>query len=272
MTSYPYGDNPSADGERLPAINGFPAITAPHGAAWRPVRPGTDERAADAASAAVRAAVEKLMAPHNYPIGSEGLALDRDSLGKPFVLWFGDVAEWASRAGFASEHLHISNTHDGEAHIVIAAYSPALCGIGIDAVYLPRLRTPGRDREYLFRFAGKFMSEEERVCFATADDAPFGVVADEVEAIRLRVAAHFSLMEAASKACGTGLKIGAGMGKSTSLSKQSLGVRRLTPDVRLLFGPEAEERLAVMGAARHEAGLAIAGDFLITAVALYRDR
>src|SRR5436305_10622108 len=106
----------------------------------------------------------------------------------------GQVANWAADAGRDSRALHISNTHDGRAHIVFAAYDTKLVGIGVDAVHLPRLRLPNKDAAYLRRFARQFMAEEEFAAFLAA-------AAEENEnRLRTRIAAHFSLMEAASKA------------------------------------------------------------------------
>jgi phosphopantetheinyl transferase (holo-ACP synthase) len=107
------------------------------------------------------------------------------------------------------------------------------------------------------------MCEEEWTGFAAQAER------EDEERLRHRVAAHFSLMEAASKACGTGLKIGAGMGRPTSLSKQALGVRRLSPTVELLFGPEAQVRLAALGATRWEACVGSEEEYLVSAVLLY---
>jgi phosphopantetheine--protein transferase-like protein len=175
------------------------------------------------------------------------------------------MARWAEERGLSDRHLHVSNSHDGNAHLVFAAYDPALVGVGVDVVYLPRLRRAGRDAAYLQRFAERFMSEEERDAFERQ------AAREGEEALRLRVAAHFSLMEAASKACGTGLKLGVGMGRATSLPPQALGVRALEPEVEFTFGPEAEERLRALGAT-HSAGYWSAdAEYLISVVLLFAD-
>ncbi len=218
-------------------------------------------------------AIERLLRRDGSPAGAadEFLWL-RDALGRPFIEWTGALANWAELNGMLSRHLHVSNTHDGGAHIVIAAYDTELVGIGIDAVWLPRLRRPGKDRLHLLRFASRFMCPEEWAAFQAGQDTPWSVSPsiDPDESLRLRVAAHFSLMEAASKACGTGLKMGVGMGRETSLPKQSVGVLRLSPTVELLFGPEAVERLRQLGMARYEACVYADAEFLVSAVALYR--
>ncbi len=209
----------------------------------------------------------------DFPVGTDAqpsgedddLRWRRDALGRPFVTWAGPVRAWAEARGLSDKFLHVSNSHDGDAHLVFAAYGEQLVGVGVDIVSLPRLRMPGKDRAYLLRFATQFMGQAERETFArdAADE--------EEEALRVRVAAHFSLMEAASKACGTGLKIGAGMGRAMSLPKQSLGVQTLAPRVALQFGPEAQVRLQTLGAARHEAHWAADAEYLTSVVLLRRD-
>jgi phosphopantetheine--protein transferase-like protein len=189
----------------------------------------------------------------------------RDPLGKPYLAWQGRVAEWAEAHGRRSTCVHVSNTHDGGAHIVLMVYGESLVGLGVDVVHLPRLRQPGKDIDYLHLFARRFMSEEEWTGFAANTET------EDEEAQRRRVAAHFSLMESASKACGTGLKIGAGLGRTTSLSKQSLGVRSLSPSVELLFGAEARARLTALGADHWEAYVGMDDEYLVSAVLLHAE-
>lgn len=229
-----------------------------------PERDRMAERRSD--TLAAQLAVSRLFAEDGFPVeaAETELLFRRDALGKPFVEWQGDVAAWAAQKGLESRCMHISNTHDGDANIVFAAYAEGLVGVGIDAVYLPRLRGASKDAAYLQRFAQQFMGPEEVADFLAA-------CADESEeAIRLRVAAHFSLMEAASKACGTGLKIGAGMGKPTSLPKRSLGVYDLNPPTRLRFEEAAEARLAALGATHSEAYWDADADYLLSLVLLWK--
>ena len=214
----------------------------------------------------MQAALRELFAEQEFPteITSGELWYERDWLGKPFVSWRGSVGAWAEERGLNLKHLHVSNTHDGGAQIVIAAYHPELVGIGIDAVYMPRLMQPGKGEEYMRRFAARFMSAREKKAFLQASEG------ENLDELRLRTAAHFSLMEAGSKALGTGLKIGVGMGRETSLPKQSIGVLRLEPDVEMLFESEAQVQLNVLGASRAEAYWGANAEFLVSAVLLWR--
>ena len=237
-------------------------LTVAHGVGWR------EHFEYDAA---MRAAVEELFAPEDFPAayGPDDLRYERDDLGKPFVTWDGIVQEWAEANGYAEHFLQLSNTHDGGANIVLAAYHPDLAGVGIDAVHLPRLLSPHKDAAYLRRFAARFMSEREQSEFDAAS------ANDDLPRLRLRAAAHFSLMEAASKACGTGLKIGGGMGRPTSLPKQSLGVQQLdfspAGSAELLFEGEALSRLDTLNAKRAHAYWSADDEFLISVVCLWKN-
>ena len=77
-------------------------------------------------------------------------------------------------------------------------------------------------------------------------------------------------MEAASKACGTGLKIGIGMGRYYSLPKQSIEVSRLAPTVEVNFTGAAQDRLAALNVIRSAANWIVDDDYLISAVLLFR--
>ena len=255
-------------------------LTTPHALVWLDIPAdtetsiyvtGEEKRALRWAEASVRdrlaaqQALKTLFAQQGFPSDSaECLHWRRDTLGKPYIEWSGEVAEWAADFGLDSRALHVSNTHDGAAHIVFAAYDTYLAGIGVDVVHLPRLRRPGKDAAYLYRFARQFMAEEEFAALLAAAGE------DDEERLRVRIAAHFSLMEAASKACGTGLKVGVGMGRPTSLPKSSLGALRLEPEVRLLFGPEAQARLAALGATHHAAYWGANNNYLVSAALLWR--
>jgi len=232
-------------------------LTTPHGVAWL-------EQSAYFAS--MHTALCNLFAPCDFPIdcAEPELRWRRDFLGKPYVAWSGTVADWAVAHSLNAAHLHISNTNDGGAHLVLAAHDPLLIGVGVDVVYLPRLRQSGKNTDYLHRFARKFMSDVELESYLAAS------VNDDPEALCLRTAAHFSLMEAASKAFGTGLKIGGGMGSPASLPKQALGTLSVLPAVELLVEGEAIARREELGAGRTEAYWSADEEFLVSAVLLWR--
>jgi phosphopantetheinyl transferase (holo-ACP synthase) len=157
-------------------------------------------------------------------LGPNRLYFFRHRLGGPKVRWRGSLARWAWERGLAARDLHVSFSHDGEVVVGLAACAPGLRGLGVDLVHLPRLRRPGKDAAYLHRFARHFMAPDEYAAFQAA------AAGDDLERLRCRVAAHFSLMEAASKALGTGLKMGGGLGRPTSLPKRSLNVVDLGDD------------------------------------------
>jgi len=217
-------------------------------------------------AAATWVALSTLFAAEEFPAeGSEGeICWRRNPLGKPYVRWHGSVAAWAERRGRRDCHLHVSNAHDGGAHLVLAAYEESLVGLGVDVVHLPRLRRPGKEADYLRRFARQFMAEDEWEAFAAC------AAQDDIEALRVRVAAHFSFMEALSKACGTGLRLGMGMGRATSLPRRALGVARLEPPIPFLFGPEARRRLETLGATCWEGHWGTDGEYLVSVALLRR--
>jgi phosphopantetheinyl transferase (holo-ACP synthase) len=191
------------------------------------------------------------------------LYLVHTPLGRPVLCRRGPLAAWAREQGIKARHLYVSFTHDGDAHVAVMACAPGLRGLGVDAVHLPRLCRNGRDGGYLRRFARAFMAEEEYTAFLAAS------ANEDEEALRRRVAAHFSLMEAASKALGTGLKIGGGIGHSASLPRASLGVARLNPAVRFALGAEAVARCAALGARRLEGHWGADGEYLLSVALLW---
>ncbi len=171
---------------------------------------------------------------------------------------------WARAHGLSARRLHISYTHDGGALIAGAAYAPGLCGLGVDVVHLPRLRRADKDANYLHRFARRFMSDEEYAAFVAASEK------DDPEMLMRRTAAHFSLMEATSKALGVGLKIGGGLGRSASLPLQSIHIGALTPTVRFLLGSEAERRCQTLGGDCLEGHWGANREYLLSAVMLWK--
>ncbi len=184
-------------------------------------------------------------------------------LGAPKIALRGAGAQWARENGLERGELHISFTHDGQAHVALACRAQGLRGVGLDLVHLPRLRAETRGRDYLLRFARQFMSDVELAVFEAAS------AEEDARATALRVAAHFSLMESASKALGTGLKIGGGMGKAESLPKRSIGVLRHSPHVLFTLGAEAVARMDRLRASRLEGRCAADGEYLLSAALLW---
>ena len=181
-------------------------------------------------------------------------------LGQPMPGWRGEAAEWAIRNGVRQRDVHISFTHDGEAVIALAAMGDGLRGVGVDVVRLDRLRRRGR--EYLNRFCRHFMSEGEYARFLSES------LEDLEEGMVRRVAAHFSLMESASKALGTGLKIGGGMGKPESMKKQSINVNQLSPSVILDLAPEVRVRMGKLHASSLAGYYSADSEYLVSAAYL----
>ena len=200
----------------------------------------------------------RLALPHEN-FSSEDLTLRRDPLGKPIVQ-FRSGSESGADVRFNSG-LHVSNTHDGDLYIALAASDNRLAGIGIDLVDLSRLRD--RSEDYLKKLARRFMSDEEFDRFIAVAER------ESHERILIRVAAHFSLMEAASKALGTGLKVGLGMGTPHALPMRFVGVRQLEPSVRLSFQGEAMRRAKALGAVQFVAETSYDSLYLASAALLY---
>jgi phosphopantetheinyl transferase (holo-ACP synthase) len=215
---------------------------------------------------AARAAVYQLFRSQSFPNTHppHDLHWQNDARGKPSIAFQGELEAWAIEHGFTDEYLQISNTNDGDANIVLAAYGEEFAGIGVDVVHLPRLRQAGKGMDYLRRFARQFMSETEWEAFEAGSEH------DDEEGLRVRVAAHFSLMEAASKAVGTGLKMGIGMGVNYGLPKAELGALRLRYAVELYFGSAAKARLSEIGATQWEGFWGADDEYLVSGVVLRR--
>ena len=217
---------------------------------------------------------------------SNGLIWKRDDLGKPFVEFAGELKEFAEQNGISDKYLHISNTNDGGAHVVLAVYGENIAGVGVDLVDLSRLRRPSKDIAYFKRFARQFMSEQELAYFLEAcellnsatrpDEYLLNLFSDtnatsQEETILLLSAAHFSLMESASKACGTGLKMGVGMGHSESLPKQSLGFNLNSSPIALIADELSRARMKALGAVGNEVAFRCDASFMLSAVLLMRE-
>ncbi|CEK13663.1 4'-phosphopantetheinyl transferase superfamily protein [Chthonomonas calidirosea] len=223
------------------AIRWLSHLRSPTTLVWLPETVGTD---ADAL----------LLAAHFLGESLDGLSFTHDPLGKPYP----------ARQGNPIPYLHISNTHDGGQRLLLAAKHENLAGVGLDVVYLPRLRSPHKDKTYLYRLAARFMGPLEFEQFQSAAQQ------DDEEALRRRVAAHFSLMEASAKALGTGLKIGAFMGHSASLPLPTIGALQIEPSVQLFFDGIAQTWLATLNVQRWEAYWGADDMYLVTGVFLFR--
>jgi phosphopantetheinyl transferase (holo-ACP synthase) len=212
---------------------------------------------------ALHAALHSLLEERKISREPDTIYLAHTPLGQPLLRWRGEAAVRAKERGIRARNLHISFTHDGDAHLTFAAHAHGLRGLGIDIVHLSRLQTDGKDAAYLRRFARHFMSEEEFLAFEIASRQ------DDHEMLTKRVAAHFSLMEAASKALGTGLKIGGGMGRPASLPKQSIGLSALAPAVEFTLASEAEARRRHLNATRLEGYWSADSEYLVSAALLW---
>lgn len=229
---------------------------------------GRRARAHDAATEhlALMAGVQRLFGecPRNPLLTPATLFLSHTPLGQPLVRWRAPLATWANARGLQARNLHVSFSHDGDAHLALLAHAPGLRGLGVDAVHLPRLRRHGKDGAYLRCLARHFMGDEEYAAFAHESRR------DGTETLLRRVAAHFSLMEAASKALGTGLSMGCGIGRPTSLPKRALGVLGTAPPVPFVLGPEARERCRKLGAGTLEGYWSAEDEYLVSAVLLWK--
>lgn len=138
----------------------------------------------------------------------------------------------------------LSFAHDGGLHVCAAAQGSALAGLGVDLVHVPRLQRNGKDARYLLRLARRILPAEALASLGGE------VECSDLESLRERVAAHFALMEAASKALGTGLRMGAGLGQAFGLPPRSVGAVSVSPSVRMFASGEAAARLAALGGGR----------------------
>jgi phosphopantetheinyl transferase (holo-ACP synthase) len=185
------------------------------------------------------------------------------ALGGPKIVLRSPANALLSESGHAPGDLHVSFTHDGGAHQSIVACGRGVKGLGIDMVHLPRLFRTDKDKKYLARLAASFMSSDELALFLES------ALQDSTREFATRTAAHFSLMEAASKALGTGLKIGGGMGKPESLPKRSIEVLRIDPEVEFHLNPEASERCKALRASRLAGYWSADDEFLVSVAMLW---
>ena len=167
-------------------------------------------------------------------IENAGLIWTNDPLGKPYL-----SQSTNADLPFSVPDIQVSNSHDGAWSLVAVSCSIAILSIGIDIVHLPRLAHKSKD--YLIRLASKFMSRDEHTGFLHSAD---GLRDTE---FRKLFATHFSMMEAASKALGTGLKIGMGIGARGGLPMTSIGMHHSKNGLQLSLGHAAKARLTEIG-------------------------
>ncbi len=228
-------------------------------------QPNCDSEIAAAQRESLRAAFKHLFAGDGLPLFTlRDLRVTHTALGQPRVLRSGPLAAWGKEAGVKAEDLHVSFSHDGGQLATLFGWAPGLRGLGIDLVHLPRLARPGKDAEFLHRFADRCMSPDEYAEFAQA--LPDG----GIEALRMRVALAFSLKEAASKALGTGLLLGLGLGKAQSVSLASLRVRWDGPAPRVEPVREAVAALRPIRATRVVCATGRVGECIVAEVAALR--
>ncbi len=216
-------------------------LPVPASLIWLPEDSSTDE-------GLLAQAAEQLGIP------TSGLGLMRDSRGRPY----------AALNGAPAANLHVSNTHDGGERLLLLAQSDQLAGIGLDIVHLPRLRRPGKDATYLHRMARRFMGNAEWVGFEKAASE------DTDEELRVRVAAHFSLMEAASKALGTGIKLLDSL--PSTLPVSSISILSLQPDTLVIFEGDAEAHKIEIEGGKCMAYWEADNNFLVSAVLIMKNR
>lgn len=134
----------------------------------------------------------------------------RNMLGKPEVI-----------CENVNSSVQVSNSHDGGTHIAVGVRSEWISGVGVDMVYLPRIRD--RQPDYFRRLISKVANSAECSRFQERPGS------SDQEDICLRFAAHFSLKEAVSKAYGVGLTLGLGFGSPLSLNPREIEVHKIEP-------------------------------------------
>ncbi len=155
---------------------------------------------------------------------------------------------------------HISNSHDGGSHIAIAIPAAGFAGVGIDIVYLPRLGSMRHTRQYLYRLASRVMDNIEHHEFVSLCDGL------DLCDVRLQFAARFSLMESASKALGTGLRLGVGFGRPTSLHPHQLSAVFQHNAWNMRTGLDARDRMMGLGGRKFECYCGTSHDYLVSCV------
>ncbi len=157
---------------------------------------------------------------------------------------------------------HITNSHDGGTHLALALPSTGIAGVGVDLVHLPRLRSVRHSQDHMQRLARRVMNDREFGAFTQC------VGNLDLHDVQLLFAAHFSLMEAASKALGTGLRLGVGFGRPTSLHPHQLSVVREHGAWGIVPGEEARRCLANIEGCQFECFCGTSENYLASCVVI----
>lgn len=184
--------------------------------------------------------------------------------GRPFLEWSDRSTRDAIAVGLEPSHIHVSNSHDGDLQTVIVAGADSIVGIGIDIVYLPRIARKANVPGYLLRLASMFAAPAELEQIRS-----HLVGRGEADHICI-IALYFSLMEAASKALGVGLRMGLGMGRSASVPKRSIEVDTDLQSVCIQFVGQGRDAYDRCGAVSTKAVWSVDGDYLLSLVVLER--
>jgi len=160
---------------------------------------------------------------------------------------------------FASRHAHISVAHDGGVLAILLGGAPGLCGVGVDVVDLRRVRPWVANSRRLRRFLSRLMDEPSAT--RVAHDLIGCGEDDRCTAVAVR----FGLMEAVSKALGTGWTLGSKLGDGVPCKSIGLAVRR--GRARVVLREPAIQVLRRIRGRRIEASWVRTGD-LVVAVAV----
>lgn len=184
------------------------------------------------------------------PDGERTVWISHTRLGRPFV-------RMVPRDGA----VQVSFSHEHRAHVCLASADRQIVRIGVDVVWLPRLRR--RSAGYLHALAKRFMGDSELAAFEQETAGTDG------DTLLIPLAARFSLMEATSKALGTGLRLGMGIGRPGALAPATIAVPRIDP-VELRLADAGRARLRTIGGTHVEGHYGQDAEYLISVVLIRR--
>ncbi|MGC8668924.1 MAG: hypothetical protein ACP5VE_12495 [Chthonomonadales bacterium] len=157
---------------------------------------------------------------------------------------------------------HISIAHDGGVLAVLVAGGSGVCGVGVDIVDLSRLRRRIESHRMLERFAGHIA------------DGPAArrLAADwkgrTLEGGRVEAGVRFALMEAVSKALGTGWTLGRSLGVGVPCKAIEIG--RVQPAPQVTLKHPAVTVLRKTGGRRVRGLWIKSGDLIVAVAAVLR--